>query len=134
MRTGGAVDRVVLVDDDTSVREALGQTLELEDLRPTLAGSFVAAKDHIVPEFAGVIVTDIRMPGKDGFYLLDYAHSVDPELPVILLTGEGDIPMAVKGISAGLSISSKNPVRLRSSLPWSKRRCAHVRWCSKTAA
>ncbi|WP_417248533.1 sigma-54-dependent transcriptional regulator [Celeribacter sp.] len=95
------VDRVVLVDDDTSVREALGQTLELEGLRPTLAGSFVAAKDHIVSEFAGVIVTDIRMPGKDGFYLLDYAHSVDPELPVILLTGEGDIPMAVKGISAG---------------------------------
>ncbi len=41
------------------------------------------------------------MPGKDGFALLEHAQKIDPELPVILLTGEGDIPMAVRGISAG---------------------------------
>ena len=93
--------RVLLVDDDAPVREALGQTLELADLQPTLAGSFIVAKDIINRSFGGVIVTDIRMPGRDGFHLLDYARSVDPELPVILLTGEGDIPMAVKGMSAG---------------------------------
>ncbi len=93
--------KVLMVDDDREVREALGQTLELADLDPILAGSFVEAKDHIVAGFDGIIVTDIRMPGRDGFHLLSYAHSVDPELPVILLTGEGDIPMAVKGISSG---------------------------------
>jgi two-component system C4-dicarboxylate transport response regulator DctD len=93
--------RVLLVDDDIEVREALGQMLELADLEPFLAGSFVAAKDLITREFDGVIVTDIRMPGRDGFYLLDYAHAADPELPVILLTGEGDIPMAVKAMDAG---------------------------------
>ena len=37
------------------------------------------------------------MPGRDGFHLLDYALDVDRDLPVILLTGEGDIPMAVQG-------------------------------------
>lgn len=95
------IDRVLMVDDDASVREALGQTLELADLAPTLAGSYIEAKDHITRDFAGVIVTDIRMPGKDGFALLSYAQSVDPELPVILLTGEGDVPMAVRGISEG---------------------------------
>ncbi|NVK48049.1 MAG: sigma-54-dependent Fis family transcriptional regulator [Rhodobacteraceae bacterium] len=95
------IDRVLLVDDDASVREALGQTLELADLSATLAGSYIEAKDHISRDFPGVVVSDIRMPGKDGFALLAYAQSVDAELPVILLTGEGDVPMAVRGISEG---------------------------------
>jgi len=93
--------KVLLVDDDAAVREALGQTLELADLTPILARSYIEAKDHIAPGFAGVVVSDIRMPGKDGFALLDHARGVDAELPVILLTGEGDIPMAVKGMAAG---------------------------------
>ena len=93
--------RVLLVDDDAAVREALGQTLELAGLAPTLAGSYIEAKDHIAPGFAGVVVSDIRMPGKDGFALLAYTHGIDPELPVILLTGEGDIPTAVRGMAAG---------------------------------
>lgn len=95
------LERVLLVDDDASVREALGQTLELADLSPTLAGSYIEAKDHITRDFPGVVVTDIRMPGKDGFQLLEFAQGVDTELPIILLTGEGDIPMAVRGISSG---------------------------------
>lgn len=92
---------VLLVDDDAAVREALSQTLELAELTPVTAGSYIEAKDHITPAFAGVVVSDIRMPGKDGFALLDFAQSVDPELPVILLTGEGDVPMAVRGMSGG---------------------------------
>ncbi|MGP6085348.1 sigma-54-dependent transcriptional regulator [Antarctobacter jejuensis] len=95
------VNRVLLVDDDAAVREALGQTLDLADFDALTAGSFVEAKDHIGPAFDGVIVSDIRMPGRDGFHLLDYAHARDPDLPVILLTGEGDIPMAVKAMSQG---------------------------------
>ncbi|MEX5596991.1 sigma-54-dependent transcriptional regulator [Pseudophaeobacter sp. C1-32P7] len=93
--------RVLLVDDDAAVREALSQTLELNDLEAVTAGSFVAAKDLITPEFDGVILSDIRMPGRDGFHLLTYAHEIDAELPVILLTGEGDIPMAVRAMSEG---------------------------------
>ena len=93
--------RVLLVDDDRDIREALGQTLELADLDPTVAGSFIEAKDHLTAAFDGVVITDIRMPGRDGFYLLDYVRDLDPELPVILLTGEADIPMAVRAMSAG---------------------------------
>ena len=95
------INRVLLVDDDAAVREALGQTLELANFSPTLCGSYIEAKDHLTPAFSGVVVSDIRMSGKDGFALLDYAQQSDPDLPVILLTGEGDIPMAVRGISAG---------------------------------
>ncbi|MEO1138723.1 MAG: sigma-54 dependent transcriptional regulator [Pseudomonadota bacterium] len=92
---------VLIVDDDTAVREALAQTIELNDMTPRLAGSFIEAKDHISPNFPGVIVSDIRMPGRDGFHLLAHTQSVDVHLPVILLTGEGDIPMAVKAMGQG---------------------------------
>lgn len=92
---------VLLVDDDRAVREALAQTLELAGLRPIPAGSFVAAKDHIRRDFAGVILSDIRMPGRDGFHLLAYAQQVDEGLPVVLLTGEGDIPMALSAMKKG---------------------------------
>ena len=92
---------VLLVDDDASVREALAQTLELADINVVAAGSFVAAKDRITERFDGIILSDMRMPGRDGFHLLAYAHEQDPDLPVILLTGEGDIPMAVRAMEAG---------------------------------
>lgn len=92
---------ILLVDDDAAVREALAQTLELAELTCIAAGSFVVAADHISAEFDGVIVSDIRMPGRDGFHLLAHVRGIDPDLPVILLTGEGDIPMAVKAMGEG---------------------------------
>ncbi|MFK7834828.1 MAG: sigma-54-dependent transcriptional regulator [Sulfitobacter sp.] len=92
---------VLLVDDDAAVREALAQTLELAEIEAVTAGSFVAAKDRITPTFEGVILSDIRMPGRDGFHLLEYAQHQDADLPVILLTGEGDIPMAVAAMGKG---------------------------------
>lgn len=92
---------VLLVDDDAAVREALVQTLDLAGMLPIAAASFVAAKDHITRDFPGVILSDMRMPGRDGFHLLAYAHEIDVDLPVVLLTGEGDIPMAVAAMELG---------------------------------
>ncbi len=92
---------VLLVDDDAAVRDALAQTLELAGLEAIPAGSFLAAKDHIAPALDGVILSDIRMPGRDGFHLLDYAKAQDADLPVVLLTGQGDIPMAVDAMGKG---------------------------------
>ena len=109
--------KVLLVDDDAAVREALAQTLELNDLDPVVCGSFVAAKDHITPGFDGIIVSDIRMPGRDGFHLLDYARGMDGELPVVLLTGEGDIPMAVKAMSQGAFDFLEKPCAAAEFLP-----------------
>ncbi|MFY0661726.1 MAG: sigma-54-dependent Fis family transcriptional regulator [Shimia sp.] len=92
---------VLVVDDDPIVREALTQTLELEEFPVVSAGSFVEAKDHITASFTGVILSDMRMPGRDGFHLLQFTRDTDAELPVILLTGEGDIPMAVRAMTQG---------------------------------
>jgi len=85
--------QVLVIDDDRAVRDALVQTLELADCRVISTGSFVAAKDYISPDFEGIILSDIRMPGRDGFHVLNYSREVDHDLPVVLLTGEGDIPM-----------------------------------------
>ena len=92
---------VLVVEDDALVREALGQTLELAGFSPRLASSFVVAKDQIQAEFEGVILSDVRMPGRDGLFLLEHVQSVDADLPVILLTGEGDIPTAVGATRRG---------------------------------
>ncbi len=109
--------KILLVDDDAAVREALAQTLELADYDPVTAGSFVAAKDHIRADFLGVIVSDIRMPGRDGFHLLNYAREVDPDLPVVLLTGEGDIPMAVQAMGQGAFDFLEKPCAAADLLP-----------------
>ncbi len=92
---------VLVVDDDAHVREALCQTLDLAGYAAHPAASFIVAKDHMGRDFSGVILSDIRMPGRDGLHLLDHALSVDPDHAVVLLTGEGDIPMAVEAISRG---------------------------------
>lgn len=95
------IRKVLLVDDDRAVREALSQTLDLGGFETLSTGSFIGAKDHIDPGFDGVILSDIRMPGRDGFHLLAFVQEIDPDLPVVLLTGEGDIPMAVRAMSRG---------------------------------
>lgn len=93
--------QVLLIDDDAAVRAALSQTLQLADLDVIVCSAFIEAKDHISAEFKGIILTDIRMPGRDGFYVLDYVMNCDADLPVVMLTGEGDIPMVVKAIGQG---------------------------------
>lgn len=95
------IRKVLVVDDDSAVRDALAQTLELADLQPHCTGSFIEAKDHISDAYDGVVLSDIRMPGRDGFFLLGHVQKLDPDLPVILLTGEGDIPMAVRAMGQG---------------------------------
>ncbi len=101
---------VLLVDDDREVREALGQSLEIAGYPVVLAGSFIEAMDHISPAFEGVVLSDVRMPGKDGFALLARCKQVDSDLPVILITGEGDVPMAVRAMEAGALNFLEKPV------------------------
>ncbi|QIB33962.1 sigma-54-dependent transcriptional regulator [Ancylobacter pratisalsi] len=92
---------VLLVDDDEEVRQAYGQTLELDGLTVATFGSSGAAVKPLSPEFQGVVVTDVRMPGMDGFAFLDGVRRLDPEIPVVLVTGHGDVPMALKALRAG---------------------------------
>jgi len=104
------IRKVLLVDDDKPVREALCQSLEMEGFSVISAASFIEATDHISAFFDGVILSDVRMPGKDGFALLARCKQIDPELPVILLTGQGDVPSAVRAMELGALNFLEKPV------------------------
>ncbi len=93
---------VLLIDDDKDLRKATKQTLELAGFS---VSTFSAASDALKvlsAEFSGVVVSDIRMPHIDGLQLFDRIRRLDEDLPVILITGHGDIPMAVKAIQDGV--------------------------------
>ncbi|MDX1265840.1 MAG: sigma-54 dependent transcriptional regulator, partial [Oceanisphaera sp.] len=92
---------VILVDDDPHVRLSAGQTLELEDYRVLALAEGRQALAQLTPDFPGVVVTDINMPGMTGLELLQQIKQLDPDIPVILITGFGDISMAVGAIRNG---------------------------------
>ena len=92
---------VILVDDDPHVRLSAGQTLELEDYQVVPLASAERALALIDQDFTGVLVTDINMPGMTGLELLQQVRLVDADIPVILITGFGDISMAVGAIRNG---------------------------------
>ncbi len=81
--------QVAFIDDDEELRRASVQTLELADLAPVAFASAHEALQKIDGDFAGVVVTDIRMPGMDGLELFRRLRSMDEDLPVILVTGHG---------------------------------------------
>jgi len=93
--------RVLLIEDDDALRTSLAQMLDLEGITVLQANGFAQARRTIRANFAGVVLSDIRMPQKDGFDVLAYAQSVDTELPVVMLTGEADVPMALRAMKEG---------------------------------
>ncbi len=95
------VARVLFVDDEETVREALQQWLTLADYAVSTFESPEAALAEIDAGFPGILVSDVRMPRIDGLEVLERALVRDPELPVLLVTGHGDVPMAVEAMRRG---------------------------------
>ncbi|TIW60597.1 MAG: sigma-54-dependent Fis family transcriptional regulator, partial [Mesorhizobium sp.] len=92
---------VILIDDDADLLKATRQTLELAGFAVSAFSMAREALAGLDAGFAGVVVSDIRMPEIDGLQLFDHIVEVDPDIPVILVTGHGDIAMAVKAIKDG---------------------------------
>ena len=93
--------RVLLVDDDGHLRNACKQSLELAGYEVRCFARAEGVVAHLARDQALVLVTDIKMPGSDGLDLLRQATEIDPDLSVVLITGHGDIPMAVEAMRAG---------------------------------
>ncbi|MDU9400575.1 two-component system response regulator DctD [Pseudomonas sp. zfem003] len=93
--------QVLLIDDDPHLRQALSQTLDLAGLKVASLGDAKGVAEALDPDWPGVVVSDIRMPGIDGLELLRQLHARDPQLPVLLITGHGDVPLAVQAMRAG---------------------------------
>ena len=92
---------VLFVEDDPAVRLGGKQALQLAGLEVKAFESAEQALKHVVPGFPGVLVTDVKMSGMDGMELLRRALEIDACLPVILVTGHGDISMAVQAMRLG---------------------------------
>jgi FixJ family two-component response regulator len=92
---------VFLVDDDEAVRDSLGllmKSVALTSRSFASAGEFLAAYD---PDCPGCLVLDIRMPGMSGMELQQKLIEMRAILPIIFITGHGDIPMAVEAMQRG---------------------------------
>lgn len=94
-------EKILFVDDEEHLRLAAEQTLQLADLTVECFSSAEDALAHIGREAASVLVTDIRMPKMDGLTLMAKALEIDPEFPVILVTGHGDVELAVSSMRDG---------------------------------
>jgi two-component system C4-dicarboxylate transport response regulator DctD len=91
----------VFIDDDEELRRANVQTLKLHGMTVDAHGTARSALPVLHRDFDGVVVTDIRMPDIDGLQLFHRLRDIDPELPVILITGHGDIATAVQCMRDG---------------------------------
>ena len=93
--------KVLLIEDDNAVRIGSVQALQLAGFAVESFESAERAVTHIKPGMPAIIVSDVKLPGMDGLGLLRHATEVEAELPVILVTGHGDITMAVQAMRAG---------------------------------
>jgi len=92
---------VLIVEDDAHMRSALGQWLTLSGFRTQTAASAAEALTLLDAHIIDVVLTDIKMPKISGLELMKRLRKEHPNLPVVLFTGEGDIPMAVSAMREG---------------------------------
>ncbi|MBK5527917.1 sigma-54-dependent transcriptional regulator [Pseudomonas sp. NPDC087598] len=95
------LNSVMVVDDESSIRNAVEQWLSLSGFEVQLFSRAEECLAALPAHFAGVILSDVRMPGLSGLQLLAEVQRRDADLPVILLTGHGDVPMAVEAMRDG---------------------------------
>jgi len=95
------INKVLIIEDDAALRASIVQSLTLEDLEAIPTSSFTQARRTIRSNFKGVILSDIKMPDRDGFEVLRFVQERDPDLPVVLLTGYSDVPTAMRAIKEG---------------------------------
>ena len=93
--------KVAIVDDEQDMRQSISQYLALSGFNTETFPSAEEALRGLGADYPGVVVTDIRMPGMDGMAFLKRLMSQDSALPVIMITGHGDVPMAVEAMRIG---------------------------------
>ncbi|MDR3496980.1 MAG: sigma-54 dependent transcriptional regulator [Ancalomicrobiaceae bacterium] len=93
--------RVLIVEDDPAVRRGCQQALQLEGIAADAVDSAEAGWRAVAEIGPAVVITDIRLPGMDGMALMRHVRALDPDLPVVLMTGHGDIQLAVQAMKEG---------------------------------
>ncbi|WP_310599256.1 sigma-54 dependent transcriptional regulator [Desulfobulbus sp.] len=94
-------NNVIFIDDEKHIRQANTQTLELADFNVLCLEDAESAFPHLSMDWPGVVICDIRLPRMDGLEFLLQVQKIDRDLPVILITGHGDISTAVQAMRDG---------------------------------
>lgn len=102
--------QILLIDDEQEILDALEEMLELQGLDVAAFADPAAALARIRPNIPAVVLSDVRMPGIDGLSLLTRVHQTDPEIPVLLMSGHGDIPMAITAVKEGAYDFLEKPI------------------------
>ncbi len=102
---------VYVVDDDDAVRDALSALLKSVGLNPQTFASPQAFLEVFTADMAGCLVLDIRMPGMSGLELQQRLNEMRSILPIIFITGHGDVPMAVDAMQKGAVDFVQKPFR-----------------------
>jgi FixJ family two-component response regulator len=92
---------VVIVEDDTSFRDALRRLFHTVDLRTEVFGSAAELLENKLPDVPACLILDVRLPGLSGLDIQRELAKASIEIPIIFMTGHGDIPMSVKAMKAG---------------------------------
>jgi len=106
-------NNILFIDDEKHIRMANRQTLELAGFEVQCFSNAGQALPLLTLDWPGVVICDIRMPAMDGLTFLGRALEIDRELPVILITGHGDISMAVKAMREGAYDFIESPIPRR---------------------
>ena len=92
---------VLVVDDEEELRRSTAQVLDLAGFQVQDFPAAERALDFVTQGFNGAVVTDIRMPSMDGMSLMRRVRDIDADIPVILVTGHGDVQLAVRAMREG---------------------------------
>ncbi len=92
---------IYIIDDEPTILRSLQQLLQLEGYKVDVFTDAREAMRKLEPDFNGVLISDINMPGMDGVAFLREALKLDPELSIVMLTGHGDISTAVESMRLG---------------------------------
>lgn len=102
---------VSVVDDDAAVRDSIAELVESVGLRCETYASAPAFLQTFEPERPGCLVLDVRMAEMSGLALQERLNTLQARIPVIMLTGHGDVPMAVQALKAGAVDFLQKPYR-----------------------
>src|SRR5215469_16812704 len=96
-----AISTVIVIDDDPAIREAIGSLLRSVGLQAKLLASVDDFLKTGRPDGAACLVLDVRLPGRSGLDFQRELAAVSIQLPIIFITGHGDIPMSVTAMKGG---------------------------------
>jgi two-component system response regulator FlrC len=118
------IDAVLVVEDDAALREALADTLRAAGLSPLAAADAQAALQLLASEDIGLVISDVNMPGANGYELLSSIKRMRPYLPVVLMTAYGTVTQAVAAMREGATDYIVKPFDAKALIDMAQRQLA----------